>query len=154
MKELGVVPVTIMPADTYTALERGIADGFAWAVLGARDEGWTDKIKYLIAHPFFDMQNTTIIMNLDKMNSLKPEQQKILTEATKQFEREMVEYFKKAIDDELKILKEKEGVKIIEFTPDEAEKYTDTAYEVEWKALGEKIPAEVVTELRKLTEKK
>lgn len=154
MKALGITPVSIAQGDTYTALERGMAEGFGWPILGARTDGWTEKVKYLINHSFYDMQNATIIMNLEKWNSLTPKQQEALKQAAMEFEPAMVDYFKKAVDDELKILKEKEGIKVIEFSPADAKRYVDLAYDVEWKALEDKCPKEVVAKLKELCSKK
>jgi TRAP-type C4-dicarboxylate transport system substrate-binding protein len=153
MKQLGIVPVSIAPADVYVALERGMADGFGWPILGARKDGWTTKVKYLIGHPFYN-QNGTILMNRENWDKLKPAQQQALQEATATFERIMVEYSQKEIEKEMKILKEQEGVKVIEFAPAEAEKYVNTAYEALAEALAPKIPADVMKKLREASDKK
>lgn len=153
MKQLGIVPVSIAPADVYVALERGMADGFGWPILGARKDGWTTKVKYLIGHPFYN-QNGTILMNRENWDKMKPAQQQALQEATATFERIMVEYSQKEIEKEMKILKEQEGIKIIEFSSAEAEKYVNTAYEALAEALASKIPADVMKKLREASDKK
>jgi len=153
MKQLGIVPVSIAPADVYVALERGMADGFGWPILGARKDGWTTKVKYLIGHPFYN-QNGTILMNRENWDKMKPAQQQALQEATATFERIMVEYSQKEIEKEMKILKEQEGIKIIEFSSAEAEKYVSTAYEALAEALASKIPADVMKKLREASDKK
>jgi TRAP-type C4-dicarboxylate transport system substrate-binding protein len=153
MKQLGIVPVSIAPADVYVALERGMADGFGWPILGARKDGWTAKVKYLIGHPFYN-QNGTILMNRENWDKMKPVQQQAIQEATAAFERVMVEYSQKEIEKEMKILKEQEGVKVIEFAPAEAEKYVNTAYEALAEALAPKIPADVMKKLREASDKK
>lgn len=153
MQRLGIVPVSIAAGDVYTALERGMIEGFGWPILGVRKDGWSEIAKYVIGHSFYDSQNCAILMNLDKWNSLSPKAQQAVKDAAADFEREMVAYFKKAIDDELKILREQEGVKVIEFPPDQAKKFVDTAYEVQWEALMQKCP-DSVPKLRELCEKK
>lgn len=154
MKALGITPVSIAHGDTYTALERGMVEGFGWPILGARSDGWTEKAKYLIDHSFYDMQNATILLNLDKWKSLTPGQQEALQQAAVEFEPLMVDYFKKKIDEELTVLTEQEGIKRVQFAPADAERYVNTAYEVEWKALEEKLPADVVQKLKELSSKK
>ena len=153
MKQLGIVPVSIAPGDVYVALERGMADGFGWPILGARKDGWTTKVKYLIGHPFYN-QNGTILMNRENWDKLQPAQQQMLKDASAEFERIMVDYSQKEIDKEMKILKEQEGLKIIEFSPAEAEKYVSTAYSALAEALAPKIPPDVMKKLRETSEKK
>jgi TRAP-type transport system periplasmic protein len=153
MKQIGIIPVSVAPGEVYLALERGMVDGFGWPIMGARKDGWTTKVKYLIDHPFYN-QNATILFNLESWNKLSPAQQQTVKEVGAVFERNMVEYFKKEIDKEMKILKEQEGIKTIEFTPAEAKKYVNTAYDALAEVLSPKIPADMMKKLREASEKK
>lgn len=153
MKRLGIVPISIAPGEVYVALERGIADGFGWPIMGARKDGWTTKVKYLIGHSFYN-QNAVILVNREDWDKLKPAQQQAIKEASTDFERAMVDHFMKEIDKELKILKEEEGVKIVEFSPPEAERYVNSAYESLAEVLGAKIPEDLMKKLREASEKK
>ena len=60
----------------------------------------------------------------------------------------MVGYFDSASASEWKDL-EKAGVKRIKFSPKDEKYYLDTAYEVEWEALAEKVP-DLIPELRRV----
>ena len=149
MKALEAIPVTISMPETYTALERGTVEGSGWPLMGPRQFGWTEVCKYVIDHPFYN-QNTTILMNLDTWNSFPSPLQEKIKNLTAWFEPYMVGYFDKAIEMEWTEV-EKAGVKRIRFSPSDAKFYLDTAYEVEWKALEQKVP-DLVPLLRKLTE--
>jgi TRAP-type C4-dicarboxylate transport system substrate-binding protein len=149
MRKLGAVPVTIAPVDVYTSLERGIVDGAGYPLLGPRENGWTEKLKYIIDHPFFGSSNGLILMNLDTWNKLpKPIQTKLI-DLTTRFEPDMMAYYQKKDEREWEELK-KIGIKPIKFSPEDAKYYLDTAYQVEWEALEKKIP-DLVPKLRKLT---
>jgi TRAP-type C4-dicarboxylate transport system substrate-binding protein len=148
MKALGIVPVTISSSDTYTALERGTVDGFGWLLLGPRQMGWIETTKYIIDHPFFTM-NTVIDMNLSTWNKLPEAVQSKIIKITKAFEPDMVARFDEMTSNEWGKL-EAAGVKKIHFSPEEAKKYTNLAYEVEWEALKEKVP-DLVPRLKRLT---
>ena len=139
MKGLGIVPVTVSPADVYTALERGIVDGFGWPIIGPRDSGWVEKCKYVIEQPFYYAQNTLILMNLDAWNKLPKTLQAKLAGLTAKFEPDMVAHFQKEIEKEWEALK-KAGVKPVKLSPEEAKYYVDTAHRVEWEALEKKVP--------------
>ncbi len=148
MKELGAVPVTINIPEVYTALKRGTVDGAGWPVIGARQFGWTEEVKYVIDHPFFGM-NSTILMNLDVWNSLTPSLQSKIKEVTSAFEPYMAGYSDSNVQAEWKEL-DKVGVKRVHFSPAEAKRYLDAAYGVEWKALEKKVP-ELVPTLKRIT---
>lgn len=148
MKKIGAVPVTINIPEVYTALKRGTVDGAGWPVIGARQFGWTEETKYVIDHPFFGM-NSTILMNLDVWNSLTPDVQSKIKEVTIMFEPYMAQHLDNLRLAEWKEL-EKAGVKKIHFSPADAKRFVDTAYEVEWEALEKKVP-DLVPTLKKLS---
>lgn len=149
MKKLGMVPVTVKFGETYTALERGLVQGFGFATLGPRDWGWLKHCKYIIDIPFYTRQNTLILMNLDVWNGLGKDVQKKIMDITVAFEPEMREYFKEQIVKEWKKYDEM-GVERITFSDAENKKYYDAAYEAEWEDLNKKVP-DLVPTLKKLT---
>lgn len=149
MKKLGMVPVTVKFGDTYTALQRGLVDGFGWVVLGPLEYGWTKYCKYVIDIPFYTRQNTLILMNLDVWNGLPKNIQKKIMDITVKFEPEMVAYFNKKDAEEWKRY-DKMGIKRIKFSPEENKKYYDMAYEAKWEDLEKKVPNLVPT-LKRLT---
>jgi TRAP-type C4-dicarboxylate transport system substrate-binding protein len=148
MLKLGMVPVTVQFGETYTALQRGVVDGFGWPTIGPREWGWLEFCKYVIDIPFYGRQNTFILMNLDTWNKLpKPVQDKLM-EITIKFEPEMEAYFKKAIAQEKKEMA-KVGVHRIEFSPEDRKKFIDTANEAFWEDMEKKVPDQV-EELKKV----
>ena len=149
MKKLGMIPVTVKFGETYTALERGLVQGFGFATLGPREWGWLKHCKYVIDIPFYTRQNVLILMNLDVWNSLSQSVQDKIMQVTTKFEPEMEAYFKKQIAEEWKKYDEM-GIKRITFSPEENKKYYNTAYEAEWEDLEKKVP-DLVPTLKKLT---
>jgi len=149
MKKIGIVPVTVKFGETFTALERGLVDGFGFATLGPADWGWLENCKYVIDIPFYTRQNTLILMNLDVWNGLDKGVQKKLMDITVAFEPEMVAYFKKEIAKEWKRYDEM-GIQKINFSPAEEKQYLDAAYSAEWEDLEKKVP-DLVPTLKKLT---
>jgi len=149
MKKMVIIPVSVSYGEIYTALERGLVDGFGWSTLGPADSGWLKHCKYVIDIPFYTRQNTLILMNLDVWNGLGKATQDKITMVTEKFEPEMVAYFKKKLEEEWKRYDEM-GIVRIKFSPEENKKYLDMAYEAEWEDLEKKIP-DLVPTLRKLT---
>jgi len=149
MRALETIPIPITLIETHAALQRGAVEGIAWTIMGPRQLRWTDFCKSVIDHPFYS-QNRTILMNLDTWKSLPQSLQEKIRNITAWFEPYMVGYFDRAIATEWEEV-EKTGVKRIRFSPSDAKSYIDTAYEVEWEALEEKVP-DLAPLLRKLAE--
>ncbi len=142
MLKLGMVPVTVAFGETYTALQRGVVEGFGWPTIGPREWGWLEYCKYVIDIPFYTRQNTFLLMNLDIWNKLpKPARDKMM-DITIKYEPEMKAYFEKEIEKEKKEM-EKVGLKRIKFSPEETKKYIDTANYAFLEDLEKKVPEEV-----------
>jgi TRAP-type C4-dicarboxylate transport system substrate-binding protein len=142
MKRLGMVPVTIEFGETYTALQRGVADGFGWPTIGPREWGWFEKTKYVIDIPFYARQNCLILMNLDVWNKLPRDVQAKLTDVTVKFEPDMKAYFEKAIQSE-KAEMARLGVKRLKLSPEETKQFLKTADDAFLEDLRKKIPDQV-----------
>ena len=57
--------VTTAPGEVYTALERGVVDGYGWPIGGVFDQNWQQHTKYRVDPGFYDAE-VSIIVNLDK----------------------------------------------------------------------------------------
>jgi len=153
MKEMGMVPVTVSHGETYTALERGLVEAFGWPMLGPRNYGWAEHAKYILDPGYLNM-NSVILMNLDTWNKLSPKIQSEIERMTERMEHEMVEYFKKVIEDERKVLKEKHNAQFINLPPDDAKKFVDTVYAIEWLKMKEKVPPDIFKRAQQVAIKK
>ena len=142
MLRLGMVPVTVAFGETYTALQRGVVDGFGWSTIGPRETGWLEFSKYVIDIPFYTRQNTFFVMNLDSWNKLPKAAQDKITDVTIKYEPEMKAYFEKEIEKEKKEM-EKMGVQRIKFSVDDTKKYLDSANYSFLDDLEKKVPEEV-----------
>ena len=149
MRALGVTPVTIQPSEVYTALERGVVDGIGFPLVGARDFGWTQVVKFIIDHPFYTVDNA-ILMNLNAWNKLPKSAQDRIEEITVKYEPEMVAACERLRQEEWGALA-KEGVKRITFSPEEAERYVSTAYRARWEDVAEKVPKDLLPKLKQMT---
>lgn len=147
MRAFGMVPVTINSPEVYTALERGVVDGFGWPVLGPRQRGWLKKVHYVINMPFFGNSNMIAAMNMDKWKALPASVHKKIMAITIAFEPKMTAYFNRLEKQEWK--KIGNMVKKIKFSPADNKKYIDTIYGVEWGAIEKRVPAALVAKLKK-----
>src|SRR4029079_10038118 len=63
--------MTTAPGEVYTALERGVIDGYGWAIPALFDLNWQEKTKYRVDPGFYNAE-VSLIMNLDKYKALAP----------------------------------------------------------------------------------
>jgi len=81
IKDLGANPIDMVPADTYLALERGMADGVACPLAPMRAFKISDAAKY---HTIVDLYNDSFWggMNWNKWNSMPDDLKKLMEDST------------------------------------------------------------------------
>jgi len=127
LKALGAAPVTIPHPEVYTALERGLVDGFCWPMTGVAEYGWLEVTKYGIDHPFYS-GDFLFLANLKSFNRLPKHLQDLLIDVVRDFEPQMVKLYKGVVKEERKKAI-KAGVKFVKFSPDDARSYVDLAWQ-------------------------
>ncbi len=139
LKKIGANPVVIPPPEVYTALERGVVDGYTWPAGLIKDWGWEKVTKCVIQPGVYNGANV-LVMNKKKWDEIPADLQKLLIEA----EDEAARYAKQRALDLIKNEKEalqKMGVQYVELPPGDAKKLTDAAYSALWDVILEKSPA-------------
>lgn len=127
---LGASPVMIAPGEVYTALERGVADGYGWVNFGISDWGWEALTKAVIDPGFYQV-DTMGLVNLTKWNNLSDDVKKIINDAMIEVEKEMPAYYQDLYKKDRELLASK-GIKVLKLSDDEAKQYLDMAYKSVW----------------------
>jgi TRAP-type C4-dicarboxylate transport system substrate-binding protein len=147
VEAFGGTAITTAPGEVYTALERGVVDGYGWPVTGIFDLGWEKVTKYRLEPAFYSVE-VNVLVNLDSWKALSDAQRKVLTDAAAWLE---------GLDAENPALiaaeREKQtkvGIQPIEFSADEARKFLDKANEVAWQSVIRRAP-ETGAKLRQLS---
>ena len=138
LKKIGANPVVIAPPEVYTALERGVVDGYTWPAGLIKDWGW-EKVTKCVVQPGVYNGANVIVMNKKKWDEIPADLQKLLIEA----EDEAARFAKQRALDLIKNEKEalgKMGVQYVDLPPAEAKKLTDAAYSALWEVIIEKSP--------------
>ncbi len=138
LKKLGAQPLVIPPPDVYTALERGLADGFIWPAGLIRDWGWNEVTKYIVTTNFY-MAVNVVLVNKDKWDKIPAHLQKLLIQTQEQAEHYAVERGQDHVDKEFAAFKQ-QGIKFIDLSAKEAEKLKTAAYDELWKIVIKKAP--------------
>ncbi len=58
---LGATVVQTAPGEVYTALERGVVDGYGWPITGMFDLGWNEKTKYRVDPGFYTAEVSVLV---------------------------------------------------------------------------------------------
>jgi TRAP-type transport system periplasmic protein len=129
---LGATVVQTAPGEVYTALERGVVDGYGWPITGIFDLGWHEKTKFRVDPGFYSAE-VSILINKASLAKLNEAQRKVVLDAAAWIEAQASETAK---ENEADIAKQKAaGIQVIEFKGAEGEAFRAKAYEAGWAAI-------------------
>jgi len=134
---LGATVVTTAPGEVYTALERGVVDGYGWPIQGIFDMNWQEKTKFRVDPGFYSAE-VSLVMNLDKWKSLTQAQKDLLMKHVIALENSN-DSWKTANAEDIK-RQAQAGIQVITFDAATTKQYVDKAYDVAWSELIKKSP--------------
>jgi TRAP-type C4-dicarboxylate transport system substrate-binding protein len=124
---LGATVVQTAPGEVYTALERGVVDGYGWPINGIFDFNWHEKTKFRVDPGFYSAE-VSLVMNLDKWKALNAKQRDLLNKHAIALENGN-DMWKKVNQDDIRKQKDS-GIQVISFGKD----YYERAYQVGWES--------------------
>jgi TRAP-type transport system periplasmic protein len=134
---LGATVVQTAPGEVYTALERGVVDGYGWPITGVFDLGWHEKTKFRVDPGFYSAE-VSILINKNSLAKLNDAQKKVILGAAAWIEAQATETGKENAAD---IAKQKAaGIEVIEFKGADGEAWRAKAYEAGWAAIAKLSP--------------
>ncbi|RKQ35786.1 TRAP transporter substrate-binding protein DctP [Oceanobacillus halophilus] len=139
LEGLGADVISMEAGDIYSALERGMIDGFAWANYSVTDIGVQELLKYQVV-PDFNTNDLLILINSNTFVELPADLQEIVSEAAVESYFEMAKGVEKVIEDEHKEIEEN-GAEFIELK--DSEKFKEIALENSWEWLETKINSDI-----------
>ncbi|MDH4190687.1 MAG: TRAP transporter substrate-binding protein DctP [Betaproteobacteria bacterium] len=146
---MGATLMQTAPGEVYTALERGVVDGYGWPIQGIFDLHWHEKTKYRVDPGFYNAE-VSIIMNLDAHKKLSAAQRAYLERQALALEAQNGVWRK--LNDEDTKRQAQVGIQTISFDAATAKRYHDQAYEIGWAAIVKASP-EHGPQLKKLLSK-
>src|SRR5215467_7150761 len=87
---LGATVVQTAPGEVYTALERGVVDGYGWPITGIFDLGWHEKTKYRVDPGFYSAE-VSVLINKASWDKLNAEQRQVIADAAAWIEAQAAE---------------------------------------------------------------
>ncbi|MBM3600477.1 MAG: C4-dicarboxylate ABC transporter substrate-binding protein [Alphaproteobacteria bacterium] len=147
---MGATVVQTAPGEVYSALERGVVDGYGWPITGIFDLGWHEKTKFRVDPGFYNAE-VSILVNLTAWNKMTDAQRALLQKEALAAEAMNVNYAQDVADDIRK--QAAAGIQTIKFDAAATKQYVDMAYDTGWKGIIDKSP-EHGPRLRQLIGKK
>ena len=136
---LGAQPMQIGRGEIYTALERGVADGYSNINSELWSSSWIEVVNYRVG-PGFYAPNIGIFINQDTWEGLSEAQQEILHEAAVLSEGEPTQAMVTAEKDAIDRAVADGRIEVIEFSEEEGEKFLDMAYSSQWEVISAQAP--------------
>ena len=147
---LGGTVMQTAPGELYTALERGVVDGYGWPIGGIFDLNWHERTKFRVDPGFYDAE-VSLLVNLDAWKKLTPAQRDFLTRQAQAFERQN-DFWKSYAESETR-RQAQAGIETIRLEGAQARQYLDRAYEAAWADVTKASP-EHGAKLRELFSKR
>ena len=140
MKTVGATPIQMPPPDVYTAMERGVVDGYILPPGTIRDFGLVPVSKFIVFPGFYEPCQFVLI-NLDLWKKLPKHLQDLLTRNTEEMAHFNIENQIKQLNTELEDFK-KQGMTFIELTGDEGASFKKMADDALYDIVMKKAPEE------------
>src|SRR5438876_8288787 len=137
VEAFGGTPITTAPGEVYTALERGVVDGYGWPVTGIFDLGWEKVTKFRMEPPFYSVE-VNVLVNQDVWKGLNDAQCKLLNDAALWLEG--LDSENTAVIAAERDRQTKAGIQPIDFGADESRAFLERAYEVAWQSVIKRAP--------------
>jgi TRAP-type C4-dicarboxylate transport system substrate-binding protein len=136
---LGATVVQTAPGEVYTALERGVVDGYGWPITGVFDLGWNEKTKYRV-DPGFYTAEVSVLVNKATWDKLSDAQKEVLRKAGAEGEASAVHDFAEENAKDTKRQADA-GIQTIKFEGAAGTEYHDKAYAAGWEGVIKQSPA-------------
>lgn len=147
--ELNANVITTPPGEVYSALERGVVDGYGWPIGGIFDLNWQEKTKYRVDPGFYDAE-VSLLMNLPVFKRLSETQKAYLHKQLLALEAENTFWAKYTTEEVAR--QAKVGIQTISFDAQTTKAFKDKAYAVGW-ASAQKQSPEIAAKFKPLFSK-
>jgi len=135
---LGAQVVQTAPGELYTALERGVVDGYGWPITGIFDLSWQEKTKYRVDPGFYNAE-VSIVAHLGTWKRLSAAQRDALNGWALWIEGQNASFWAAEVASETRRQSEA-GIQAITLAAPDAKAFLGKAYETGWAGIIKQSP--------------
>jgi len=135
---LGATVMQTAPGEVYTALERGVVDGYGWPLLGIFDLGWHEKTKYRLEPGFYAIE-LGVMFSANTWKKLTPVQREFLEKQGAWLEGLNTDMANKDAPAEIK-RQQDAGIQVVKLDPEQARILVKTANDAAWDSIVKASP--------------
>ena len=136
--KLGASVMQVAPGEVYTALDRGVVDGYGWPLLGIFDLGWHEKTKFRVDPGIYNIE-LGIIFSAKTWNALTPAQRDFLNKQVAWVEGLNADMAGKDVQTDLKRQADA-GIQVIKLPDAEAQKLLKLSMDAGWEGIMKTSP--------------
>lgn len=136
LSALGATPVEMPASDIFTALQRGVIQGFSFPDSGVLSLGVERIVKYRVDPSFYHGANL-ILINMNTWKAATKAERDILTALSRNYEEKEDAYVRNLAAEEAAVLK-KHGMEVVAHDSGAAAKFLKIAYDELWKRIEDR----------------
>jgi TRAP-type C4-dicarboxylate transport system substrate-binding protein len=137
-QKLGASVVQVAPGEVYTALDRGVVDGYGWPLIGIFDLGWQERTKYRLDPGFYNIE-LSVIFNLKSWQKLTSQQRQFLEKQGAWLESLNAAYPSDGAAEDKR--QRAAGIEVVRLDDAQAKILVQTAYDEGWAGVIKASPA-------------
>jgi TRAP-type transport system periplasmic protein len=149
-QKLGATVVQVAPGEVYTALDRGVVDGYGWPLIGIFDLGWQEKTRYRLDPGFYNLE-LSVLFNARSWQKLTAQQRQFLEKEGAWLESLNAAYPSDGAAEDKR--QRQAGIEVIKLDDAQAKIFLQTAYEQAWDGVIKASPVHG-PKLRQMLEKR
>jgi TRAP-type C4-dicarboxylate transport system substrate-binding protein len=134
---LGASVVQVAPGEVYTALDRGVVDGYGWPLIGIFDLGWQERTKYRIDPGFYNIE-LGVVFNARSWQKLGEAQRQFLEKQGAWLESLNAAYPADGAAEDKR--QRQAGIEVVRLDDAQAKVFLQTAYDQAWEGVIKASP--------------
>ena len=138
LPKFGAIPASVPDDEAYSAIEKGVIDGYMTGIIDVVPLGWNEVTDYILDNSFFT-SNDVFVMSLKKWEELSTDQQEIVNGVYADMQAAYPAFYEGLVKEAREQLTAS-GVEFTKFSEQEAKKWIEMIRESEFDEMVKRAP--------------